>query len=100
MVPRFDLTLAVRVLNQGVDECLSKSEGLELMVARIKNILVREERRRGNGDGPRRRGIVGQLETLALPDIIQILHMGVKTASVSLRSEGRGGRIWFDSGAA
>ncbi len=100
LVPQFDLNLSVRVLSQGVDECLSKSEDIELLAARIRNILVRETRRQSKDAGERRRGISGQLENLPLPDIIQILNMGLKTACVSLASGERSGRIWFDSGAA
>lgn len=100
LVPRFDLNLAVRVLRQGVDECLVKTEDLELLVARIKNILIRETRRGGKDDSPRRRGITGQLENLSLPDIIQIVNMGVKTACLTLTRDDETGQIWFDSGNA
>jgi len=100
LVPRFDLNLNVRVLRQGVDDCLVKSDDLEMIVARIKNILIRETRRGGKDDSPRRRGITGQLENLSLPDIIQIINMGLKTACLSLSKDSDAGRIWFDSGTA
>lgn len=100
LVPRFDLNLNVRVLRQGVDDCLVKTDDLEMLVARIKNILIRETRRGPKDDSPRRRGITGQLENLSLPDIVQIIHMGVKTACLSLSGTSEPGRIWFDSGNA
>ena len=100
LVPSFDLRLSVRVLNQGVDECLSKSEDIDLLVARVRNILARESRRRSRSDGTRRRGITGQIENLALPDIVQMLNLGLKTACVSLTSGESSGTIWFDGGTA
>lgn len=100
LAPRFDLNLSVRILRQGVDDCLVKTEDLELLVAKIKNILIRETRRHSKGGGPVRRGITGQLENLSVPDIIQIIHMGVKTACLSLAIDADTGRIWFDSGNA
>jgi response regulator RpfG family c-di-GMP phosphodiesterase len=98
LVPRFELPQAVRVLRHGVDDCLVKTDDLVLLVARIRNIMIRETRRQSGTDEPRRRGIQGQLENLALPDICQMLHLGLKTACVSLASGERRGRIWFDQG--
>jgi len=42
----------------------------------------------------------GDLENLALADIVQMLASGMKTACVSLESRGRRGQIWFENGAA
>jgi len=100
LVPQFDLGLSVRVLSQGVDECLSKAEDMDLLVARVRNILARESRRHAKADGGRRRGITGQIENLNLPEIVQILKLGLKTACVSLTSVERTGTIWFDGGTA
>jgi response regulator RpfG family c-di-GMP phosphodiesterase len=100
LVQRFDLNLSVRVMSQGIDECLSKTEDLELIVARIRNILVRETRRHWKGKEEKRRGISGQLESMSVPDIIQMVNMGAKTACVSLSSEGRDGTFWFEAGSA
>ena len=83
-----------------MDDCLAKSDDLELLVARIRNILIRETRRDAKADARRGGGIAGQLENLSLPDIVQILNMGTKTACLSLASDERAGKIWFDSGAS
>lgn len=93
-----DRVLKLRALREGVDEFLSKGQDLEEIVAHVENIVVREARRR-DGAGVRPRGISGDLEHLALPDIVQTLVIGMKTACVSLVSEGREGNIWFEDGA-
>jgi response regulator RpfG family c-di-GMP phosphodiesterase len=90
----------VRAFRAGADDCLLKTSGLEEIVARIDGILSREAMRGSRDDRPRQRGITGQLENLALPDIFQILNLGLKTARVTLESGGSGGTIWFNSGAA
>jgi response regulator RpfG family c-di-GMP phosphodiesterase len=99
-VPRFELPQAVRVLRQGVDDCLVKTDDLVLLVARVKNILIRETLRQSPNEGPRRRGIHGQLENMSLPDMCQMLNLGLKTACVSITRGDERGDIWFDKGAA
>lgn len=99
-VPRFELPQAVRVLRQGVDDCLVKSDDLVLLVARIKNILIRETLRQSGSEGPRRRGIHGQLENMSLPDICQMLSLGLKTACMTVSQGDHRGNLWFDKGAA
>ena len=63
-------------------------------------IAVADELVRRDGATRVRRGISGDLENLSLPDIVQTLAMGMKTARVTLKSNGRKGRIWFEDGAA
>ena len=97
---RDDRVLKVRALRQGVDEFLVKSANLEEIVARIDNVLIRESARRREGARtPRRRGITGQIENLSLPDIVQMLAIGMKTACVTLHSGRHRGRIWFEEGS-
>lgn len=48
-------------------------------------------------DNPRR-GIVGSLEGLGFPEIVQALILGRKTARVTLTSEARWGHVWFTDG--
>jgi len=50
-------------------------------------------------DRPRRTSISGQLENLPLPEIVQILNMGAKTACVTIVSRSGQGKIWFRDGA-
>jgi response regulator RpfG family c-di-GMP phosphodiesterase len=95
-----DRVTKIRALREGVDDFLHKTADLEELVAHVQNVLTRESIRR-DGQRPRaRRGISGDLENLGLPDIVQTLVMGMKSACVTLSSAGRTGKIWFDNGAA
>jgi response regulator RpfG family c-di-GMP phosphodiesterase len=95
---RGDRILKIRALRQGVDDFLSKAENLEELVARIENILTREAIRADGEVRRSRRGITGSLENLSLPDIIQTLTIGMKTACVSLTSGENQGKIFFENG--
>jgi response regulator RpfG family c-di-GMP phosphodiesterase len=95
-----DRPLKIRALRQGVDDFLVKTNDLEELLARVANILTRESTRRGEGLKRQRRGVTGQLDNLGIPDIVQMLAIGMKTACVALEHAGRAGRIWFRDGAA
>lgn len=97
---RADRLLKIRALREGIDDYFSKVDDLEEIVARVRNILTRETIRCSGGSRRSRRGITGDLENLSLPDIVQTLSMGMKTARVTLSSNGDRGRIWFENGAA
>jgi response regulator RpfG family c-di-GMP phosphodiesterase len=92
--------LKVRALRHGVDDFLVKTENLEELVARVENILAREAARRGSKAPPRRRGITGNLENLSLPDVFQMLALGMKTACVTVQSGETRGVLWFSNGNA
>jgi response regulator RpfG family c-di-GMP phosphodiesterase len=95
---RSDHAIKIRALRQGVDDFMTKSDNMDELVARVENILIRGAIR-AEGDARRtRRGITGSLENLSLPDIVQTLTIGMKTASVTLTSDGKTGRIWFQDG--
>jgi HD-GYP domain-containing protein (c-di-GMP phosphodiesterase class II) len=95
-----DRVFKIHALRQGADDVLVKRTDLEEFVARIESILAREAMRR-TADAPQpQRGITGRLENLALPDIFQILNLGLKTARVTLERDRDSGTIWFRSGAA
>ena len=91
--------LKIRALRQGVDDFLVKQSDLEELLARIQNILTRESARRGQGLKRAKRGLTGQLDNMSLPDIVQTLAIGMKTALVALSSGELTGRIWFRDGA-
>ena len=91
--------LKIRALRQGVDDFLVKQSDLEELLARIQNILTRESARRGQGLKRAKRGVTGQLDNLGLPDIVQTLTIGMKTALVALSHDDLTGRIWFRDGA-
>jgi response regulator RpfG family c-di-GMP phosphodiesterase len=91
--------LKIRALRQGVDDFLVKQSDLEELLARIQNILSRESARRGQGLKRAKRGLTGQLDNMSVPDIVQTLAMGMKTALVALSQGDLNGRIWFRDGA-
>jgi len=98
MSSRADRSLKLRALRKGVEDYLVKSDDMEEIMARVENILVRRAIR-ADGDSRRiRRGVTGRLENLTLPDIVQTLTIGMKTACVSLTAGNQTGRIWFENG--
>ena len=94
-----DRVQKLRALREGVDDYLKKDDDVETLVAQLQNILTRESIRR-DGAAHVRRGISGDLENLSLPDIVQTLAMGMKSAQVSVVSGDHEGSIWFENGAA
>jgi len=42
--------------------------------------------------------VVGDLKNLGVPDIVQTLHLGLKTACVRVAGKGGEGKIWFENG--
>jgi response regulator RpfG family c-di-GMP phosphodiesterase len=96
---RRERILKIKALRMGVDDFLNKDDDVEELVARVGNILIRETIRREGRARRVRRGITGDLEMLSLPDIIQTLVAGMKTARVTLSCDGRKGGIWIANGA-
>ncbi len=94
-----DRVRKLRALREGVDDYLNKDDDVETLVARFQNILTRESIRR-DGASRVRRGISGDLENLGMPDIVQTLAMGMKSAHVSITTSDATGSIWFENGAA
>ncbi|MDH3592109.1 MAG: DUF4388 domain-containing protein, partial [Planctomycetota bacterium] len=80
-----------------VDEVLDKAESLEQLVVRFQAILRREDVRR-RPEGEDEKGLIGNVREMSLPEIIQLLAMGMKTARVSLEQEGERGSLWLLSG--
>ncbi len=95
---RSDRLFKIRALRHGVDDFLSKADDMEELVARVENIIVRQAIRAGGEVRRSRRGITGDLVNLSLPDIVQTLTIGMKTACVTLASDDRTGTIWFENG--
>ena len=99
MSQKSDRILKLRALREGVDDFLSKDCDMEELVARVENVITREANRRRGRTQRARRGISGDLEHLSLPDLIQTLVVGMKTARISLVAGKRKGQIWFENGA-
>ena len=93
----------LRALREGVDEFLSKKLDLEETVAHVDNVVAREAIRKDGVQRKQRRGISGELEQFSLPDLVQMVVIGMKTASISItsdkNSDKNSGKIWFDNGA-
>jgi hypothetical protein len=83
----------------GVDDLIDKSSELEDIVGRIGNILAREEARVRRAAATMPSGISGELDNLPVPEIVQMLCMGEKTASVRITCGDRTGAMWFEKGA-
>jgi response regulator RpfG family c-di-GMP phosphodiesterase len=96
---RPDRVLKLRALRLGVDEFVGKNDDLEEVIVRVENILTREAIRSEGELMRARRGITGSLENLSLPDIMQMLTIGMKTACVSIKSNGSNGKVWIESGS-
>lgn len=93
-----DRVFKVRAYRMGADEVLLKRTDLEELVVRIENMLARDAARRATELVTPQRGISGRLENLSLPDIFQILNLGLKTARVTLERDATSGTIWFAMG--
>ena len=96
---RDDRILKVRALRLGVDDFVVKDVELDELIARVENVLMRESQRREAGCTPRHRGLSGRLENMNLADILQTLHIGMKTALVTLRCCKVTGKLWFEEGS-
>ena len=96
---RDDRVLKVRALRLGVDDFIIKTVDLEEMVARVENVLTRESQRHEVARVPKHRGLTGRLENFSYPDIVQTLHIGMKTALVTLGCGKVIGKTWVEDGA-
>ncbi|MDX1815384.1 MAG: response regulator, partial [Thermodesulfobacteriota bacterium] len=94
-----DTKMKVEALHLGAEDYLIKPVDLKELAARIRNIIRRDKRRKtAVGAGPSQ-GVMGDLRNLGIPDIVQTLHLGLKTACVVLKPGQRDeGRIYFTNG--
>ncbi len=99
MVDNNDRIVRTRALRAGADDVLTKRGDLQDIVVKVENVLAREAARGSADDEGPGQGITGRLESLALPDIFQILSLGLKTAKVSLEIDSKSGVIWFVDGS-
>jgi len=87
----------VDALHLGAEDFLVKPVDLVVLAARIRNIIRRDSKWRKGGAG-QATGVVGDLKNLGIPDIVQTLHLGLKTACVSVKGPNGEGRIYFENG--
>lgn len=94
---RTDRLTKLRALRMGVDDFINKGDDVEELVARVESIMLRQSLR-SDTSRPARRGITGSLADLDLPDMIQTLAIGMKTACLKIHSGERVGEIWIENG--
>jgi DNA-binding response OmpR family regulator len=84
---------AKRAFDLGAADFMNKPVSTDLLVAKLKQIMEREERSRTP------RGVGGSLTEMSLPDIVQVLWHGRKSGSLRIRSGSDSGEIHFVDGA-
>jgi putative two-component system response regulator len=89
----------VEALQLGAEDFLVKPVDMKELAARIRNVIRRDAkwRKAASGSG-QTTGVVGDLRNLGVSDIVQTLHLGLKTACVRIAGKGGDGRIWFENG--
>ncbi len=96
---RDDTRVKVEALYLGAEDFLIKPVDLKELAARIRNIIRRDSRHRKGAVSAAGTGVAGDLKNLGIPDIVQTLHLGLKTACVTLKAaKGEEGRIYFENG--
>ncbi|MCL1926654.1 MAG: response regulator [Syntrophorhabdaceae bacterium] len=89
----------IEALHLGAEDFLVKPVDFSVLAARIRNIIRRDTKwRKGGGAAIAATGVVGDLKNLGIPDIVQTLHLGLKTACVSIKGPIGEGRIFFENG--
>jgi response regulator RpfG family c-di-GMP phosphodiesterase len=96
---RDDNNVKIQALHLGAEDYLLKPVDFVLLAAKIRNVIRRDEKRKkGSAPGPST-GVVGDLKNLGIPEIVQTLHLGLKTACVTVNHpKGGEGRIYFENG--
>ncbi len=94
-----DAQVKVDALHLGAEDFLVKPVDLKVLAARIRNIIRRDAKWRKWGAGSvQATGVMGDLKNLGIPDIVQTLHLGLKTACVRVKGKTGEGRIYFENG--
>jgi putative two-component system response regulator len=89
----------VDALHLGAEDFLIKPVDLKELSARIRNVIRRDAKwRKGSAGTSQAAGVVGDLKNLGIPDIVQTLHLGLKTACVRVKGKNDEGKIWFENG--
>lgn len=89
----------VDALHLGAEDFLVKPVDLKELAARIRNVIRRDVKwRKEASRTPQAAGVVGDLKNLGITDIVQTLHLGLKTACVRVTGKGGEGKIWFENG--
>ncbi len=93
-----DVNLKVEALHLGAEDYLVKPIDMKELAARARNIIRRDQRRKKAASGFRKSGVVGDLKNLSIPDIVQTLHLGLKTAMVTIKGKHGEAKMFFENG--
>jgi response regulator RpfG family c-di-GMP phosphodiesterase len=89
----------IEVLHLGAEDFLVRPVDFSVLAARIRNIIRRDTKwRKGSAGAIASTGVIGDLKNLGIPEIVQTLHLGLKTACVSIKGPIGEGRIFFENG--
>jgi len=95
-----DTGMKVEALHLGAEDFLVKPVDLKELAARIRNVIRRDVKRRTEAvPAVQNPGVMGDLQNLGIPEIVQTLHLGLKTACVTLHAGTKEeARIFFSNG--
>ncbi len=82
---------AAHALDAGAEDVVQRPLNAGLLLAKIRRATDRVSRQGS-------RVLRGRLEDLPLPDLIQMLTLGARTASIGVASQGRSGEIYIQEG--
>jgi len=82
-----------RGLELGAEDVLEKPINLRVLLAKLRKVVGREQ-----PAAARSGGIVGRLSDLGLPDLLQTLYLGAKTAEIIVTSPTGRGSLYADKG--
>lgn len=93
-----ELNDKVMGLNLGADDYIAKPFHISEVTARIKSILQRLMMLSQHPHHQEESDLKGNLEQMHLPEVIQTLSMNQKTGGLTINSNNRIGKIYFESG--
>ncbi len=94
---RDDSQIVTKALELGAEDYITKPVKVDVFCAKIKTMLARlKEEKKVETAQPV--GVTGSLSEMSLPDIIQILGAGRKTAKITLENNGKKAYIYLEDG--
>lgn len=88
----------VAAFQMGADDVIAKPLDLGEFILKLENLFRRSRKHRDAGLLRKKGGISGNLKEFNLPDLLQILGYGLKTALVTIRQGDQEGKIYIESG--